>query len=363
MEKKAISFQKITYLLITIVLGFIVLQKGQFILGPVFFAILFSVMLQPVCAFYERLIKYKIPSVLLTILTAIIPLGIIITLFSVQLSSIIQNLPDITGKIGAGLEEALIWIKDNLNIKASDLEENIPSLVNNSLSFVQKGITSSTTFVFNFLFNFLLVFFLLWYRDSFNNFILIQSKPERRDEVKHIIRQIKKTIQGYLYGLIVVIVILAVLNSIGLLIIGIDYAIFWGILAAFLAVIPYIGTTLGGTLPFLYALATAGNWWQPAAIVGMYMVIQSLEGNIITPNVVGNSVSINPLVALLSIILGGFIWGISGIILAIPLTAVVKIMLEHTDRLKPIAFIMSNKVHKQNDEFWKKWDKEQYRIK
>lgn len=171
------------------------------------------------------------------------------------------------------------------------------------------------------------------------------------------------TIQKYLYGLLMVIGILAVLNSVGLLIIGIDYAIFWGIMAAFLAVIPYIGTTLGGTLPFLYALATADNWWQPVAVVGMYMVIQQIEGNIITPNVIGNSVSINPLVALLSILLGGFVWGISGIILAIPAIAIVKIVLEHNNRTKPIAFLLSNKLHKPNNSFWDKMDNDEFRMK
>lgn len=363
MEQRAISFQNTAYFFIAIVLGIIILKNGQFFFGPLAFAALFSVMLQPVCSFYERLVKNRILSIFLTLLSAMIPLGIIITLVSIQFSAIIQNLPDITSNLGAGLERVLAWIKENLNMNQSELEDTIPRLVNNSMSFVQKGITSSTTFLFNAFFTLLMVFFLLWYRDSIRNFLLIQSNPERRKEHNEIIRKIQKTLQGYLYGLLIVILILAVLNSVGLLIIGIDYAIFWGVLAAFLAVIPYIGTTLGGTLPFLYALATADNWWQPVAVVGMYVVIQNVEGNIITPNIVGNSVSINPLVALLSIVLGGFIWGVSGIILAIPIAAVIKIIFEHNNRLKPLAFIMSNKVHKQDEKFWKKLDEDKYRMK
>jgi predicted PurR-regulated permease PerM len=208
----------------------------------------------------------------------------------------------------------------------------------------------------------LLVFFLLWYKGNFNNFLLHQATKNQRPELKNILQKIQVTLQKYLYGLLFVILILAVLNSVGLLIIGIDYAIFWGILAAFLAVIPYIGTTLGGTLPFLYALATADNWWQPLAVAGMYVVIQTLEGNIITPNIVGNSVSINPLIALLAILLGGFVWGISGIILAIPAIAIVKIILEHNNKTKTIAFLMSNKVHTKNENFWEEIDEDKYRL-
>lgn len=363
MEQKAFSFHRLASLFIIIVLGYIILDKGKFILGPLTFSILFTVMLQPLCDFFERLIKYKIPAILLTLLSVTIGLGIIITVFSVQFTSIINNLPDITGKISQGLEEILIWLNKNLNLKKSDLQQNIPQLADNSINFIQKGISSSTTFIFNLFLTLLFVFFMLWYKRNFNNFILIQSTQSTRKELKNILHKMQTTIQKYLYGLLMVIGILAVLNSVGLLIIGIDYAIFWGIMAAFLAVIPYIGTTLGGTLPFLYALATADNWWQPVAVVGMYMVIQQIEGNIITPNVIGNSVSINPLVALLSILLGGFVWGISGIILAIPAIAIVKIVLEHNNRTKPIAFLLSNKLHKPNNSFWDKMDNDEFRMK
>ncbi|MFW6020267.1 MAG: AI-2E family transporter, partial [Bacteroidales bacterium] len=362
MNQKSIAFHNTASFLIVIVFGFLTLKHGKFFLAPLAFAILFTIMLQPLTEFFEGFIKRKIPSILLSLLAVSIPIGIIITLFSVQFTSIINNLPDITGKIVTGLETLLVWVRENLNLTESDIDENLPALINNSLSFVQKGITSSTTFLFNFLFTLLVTFFLLWYRNSFINFMLIQSRQEKRDEMKGILQKIKKTIQGYLYGLLIVIGILAILNSVGLLIIGIDYAFFWGILAALLAVIPYIGTTLGGILPFLYAVATTDNWWQPAAIVGMYMVIQNLEGNIITPNVVGSSVSINPLIALLAIMLGGYIWGISGIILAIPVAALVKIFFEQNNRLKPLSFLMSNKVHKQDDAFWQKWDEDKYRM-
>lgn len=363
MEQKAFSFHRLASLFIIIVLGYIVLDKGKFILGPLTFSVLFTVMLQPVCDFFERLIKYKIPAILLTLLSVTIGLGIIITVFSVQFTSIVNNLPNITGKISQGLEQILNWLNANLNLNKSDLQQNIPQLTDSSINFIQKGISSSTTFVFNLFMTLLFVFFMLWYKENFNHFILIQSPKSDRKELKDILHKIQKTIQKYLYGLLMVIGILAVLNSVGLLIIGIDYAIFWGVMAAFLAVIPYIGTFLGGLLPFLYALATADNWWQPVAVVGMYAVIQQIEGNIITPNVIGTSVSINPLVALLSILLGGFVWGISGIILAIPAIAIVKIVLEHNDRTKPLAFLLSNKLHKPNEEFWKKMDEDKYRMK
>src|SRR6056297_2486368 len=119
MEQKTFSFHRLASLFIIIVLGYIVLDKGKFILGPLTFSVLFTVMLQPVCDFFERLIKYKIPAILLTLLSITIGLGIIITVFSVQFTSIVNNLPDITGKISQGLEQILNWLNANLNLNKS----------------------------------------------------------------------------------------------------------------------------------------------------------------------------------------------------------------------------------------------------
>lgn len=363
MSKQTVSFQHLAYILIVIVLSFIILKQGKFILVPFTFAVLLTIMLQPLCIFFEKIVKRKVPAILLTLLSITIAVGIVVTLFSVQLTTIINNLENITGKISEGLEQILDWLNENLDLQESDLRQNIPKLAENSLDFLQKGISSVTTFIFSLFFVVLLVFFLLWYEHNFRRFILQQAPPRNKESWSDILSKIQATMRKYLYGLFSVVGILAVLNSVGLLIIGIDYAIFWGILAAFLAIIPYIGTTLGGTLPFLYAVATTGNWWQPAAVVGMYVVIQNIEGNIITPKVVGSSVSINPLIALLSIIIGGFIWGISGIILAIPLVGVVKIILNHNKRTKPLAFLLSNKIHQQNDEFWEEMDDDEHRFR
>ena len=361
MKQKSFSLERLAHIFIVIVLGFIILREGKFIFGPLAFSVLFAVMLLPVCMFFERLIKYKIPSILLTLMSVTILLAGLIVLFSVQLSNILNNMTDITGRIGQGLEQILFWLNENLNLNKTDLQANIPSIVDNSVSYLQKGISSSTTFIFNLLLTFLLVFFLLWYRGNFKRFLLNQADKSKRKELSSIVNKIQTTLQKYLYGLLLVILILAILNSIGLLIIGIDYAIFWGIVAAFLSVIPYIGTTVGGTLPFLYSVATADNWWQPLAVVALYVFIQTLEGNIITPNVIGSSVSVNAMAAILAILAGGVIWGISGIILAIPAVAVVKIILEHNNSTKPLAFILSNKVHKSDDAFWEEMDEDKYR--
>jgi predicted PurR-regulated permease PerM len=362
MEQRTISVHRLAHIFIIIVLGYIILTNGGFFIIPLIFAVLLTIMIQPLTKFFQRLVKYRVPAILLTILTVMAGLGIIITLISVQLTAIINNLDNITGQIGTGIQQIFDWLNTHLNLQESDVKENIPKLADGALGFVQKGITSVTTFVFNLFFVLLLIFFLLWYQHNFKKLILMQARKEKQDNLEKILTQIQGTMRKYLYGLLTVIAILAVLNSIGLLIIGIRYAVFWGVLAAFLAIIPYIGTTLGGTLPFLYAVASSDNWWQPLAVVGMYVVIQQLEGNIITPKVVGKSVSINPLIALLGIILGGFIWGIAGIILAIPIVGVIKIILDHNERTRPLGFLLSDQMSSTDEAFWKEMDSDEHRM-
>jgi predicted PurR-regulated permease PerM len=355
MEQRTISVYRLAHILIIIVLGYVILTNGQFFLVPLIFAVLLTIMLQPVSKFFERLVRYRALASLLTVITVLAGLGIIITLISVQITTIINDLDNVTGQVNQGLNEILDWLNENLGMKESDIRESFPNLTQSAVGFVQKGISSVTGFIFNLFFVLLLVFFLLWYQHNFRKLILLQANKERPGNLENILNQIQATMRKYLYGLLTVIAILAVLNSVGLLIIGVKYAIFWGVLAAFLAIIPYIGTTLGGTLPFLYAVATSGTWWQPLAVVGMYVIIQQLEGNIITPKVVGKSVSINPLIALLSIILGGYIWGISGIILAIPIVGVLKILLDQKERTRPIGFLLGNQMSGKGDDFWEEF--------
>ena len=102
--------------------------------------------------------------------------------------------------------------------------------------------------------------------------------------------------------------------------------------------------------------------WQPLAIVALYSTVQTIEGNLITPKVVGSSVEINPLAAIISLLIGGAVWGVSGLILALPLVAIVRIVFEHIDMLKPIALLLSSELYVERKKFIEDFDKEEYRI-
>ncbi|MFC0185731.1 AI-2E family transporter [Pseudarcicella hirudinis] len=195
-------------------------------------------------------------------------------------------------------------------------------------------------------------FFFLYYRDFFQNFFIYKvfSKVEK-NHLNNVIAKIYEVIQGYMVGTATVIGIVATLNTIGLLCLGIDYAIFFGVLAAVSLLIPYIGILLGSLLPMIMALITKDSYWYAVGVAGIFLSVQFLEGNFITPYIVGSKVSINPLAAMIALILGGQLWGLPGLVLALPVTAILKVIFDSINGLKPYGYILGQAEHRNPRKF------------
>jgi predicted PurR-regulated permease PerM len=183
------------------------------------------------------------------------------------------------------------------------------------------------------------IFLFLLYRERFNDFLLAvwpASSLSWKSEIQAVIR-------GYISGLTLVTLIAAVLNSIGLLLLGIDHAIFFGFLSGTLTMIPYIGITIGAALPTLLALVTKDSGWYAVGVIAVHGFVQFLEGNFITPKITGSKISINALAAIVALLVGGKIWGIAGMILAVPAVGILKILLSYSNSLKPFVILLEDK--------------------
>jgi predicted PurR-regulated permease PerM len=366
MKLRALNFQKTGWVMVIgLIIGYILVIAKE-ILMPLTFAILFSFMLKPLCDLFEKWTKHRVFSIFLTFLVVTIPVIGILMLFSFQSVDVFQDIPAISEKVEAGINKIFRWSNRTFGLSKTEgkewLSENSPSVVQAPIAFIAKGLSSSTALIANLGLIGLYTFFFLLYRTSVKYFLLIQFDEKIRHRIRDLFRNIQKVGRQYLFGLSAVILILGFANSIGLMLIGIDYAFFWGFLGAFLAIIPYIGTFIGGLLPFTYALATTDSLWQPASIILLYGVIQAVEGNLITPNVVGNSVKINPFAALFSLIIGGSIWGLGGLILALPVVAIHKVIFSQIDALKPLSLLLSDDVYERKGEFFEKYDEPKYRL-
>jgi len=154
----------------------------------------------------------------------------------------------------------------------------------------------------------------------------------------------KIIIQSYLVGLVFEMIIMAVLNSVGLLFLGIDYAIILGILAAILNIIPYIGGIIATLLPMFIAFVTKDSLIYPVLVFVVTIFIQFIDNNYIVPKIVASRVQINALISVIAVLVGGALWGVSGMFLSIPLIAILKVIFDHIEPLKPWGFLLGNIV-------------------
>ncbi len=159
-----------------------------------------------------------------------------------------------------------------------------------------------------------------------------------------------------------VIVILGLLIGSGLWFIGVPYPYFWGFLAGFLEIIPYVGTTVGVILPITYILMVSDTLWQPVAVLVWYIMVQQLEGNVISPNVMGSSIKVNPLFIIMGLFLGGVMWGVSGMILALPILAISKEVFRSFEVLAPLSYLMEDGLSRKSNVFLEEFDKNENRL-
>jgi predicted PurR-regulated permease PerM len=189
------------------------------------------------------------------------------------------------------------------------------------------------------------IFFFLFYRRFFKQFLQKLFARTPNDNITEVMLKVQSVVKNYILGLLTVMVIIAALNTVGLLVLGIKYAFFFGALAALLNIIPYIGIFIGSVLPIIMALLTKDSIWYAVGVAGIFAVVQFLEGNFITPNIVGSKVSVNPLAAIIALIIGGMLWGPAGMILSIPFTAILKVIFDHVDSLEPFGFLLGEPPH------------------
>jgi len=349
------TVQTVSHWLITLLCAGYLLYIGASLILPLLYGTLLAIFLYPIDKKVLRLVKYKPLSITISFLSVIIPLGSVGTLFTMQLMNIMSSLPSIEKNLKLGIDKALQKVEDifpAFDISRKQLiEETMSSDLEGPVTMITQGVVNTTSILIATALTFLYAFFILYYRKSFRNFIVYQFKRRFRSDIKGALSQIKKTTQAYIGGLGLVIIILSVLNSIGLLIIGVEYAVFWGSLAGLLAVIPYIGTMLGGILPALYSLATSSSPYEPILVIIFYAVVQQVEGNLITPKVIGDKVDINPLFAIIAIFLFGSLWGVGGVVLALPVISIIRIVLEQFESTKPLALLLSSDIDSNSDQF------------
>ncbi len=333
----------LSVLVFIIVLVFFLIV-GKSLLVPLFMGGFFAVLFTPLSNWLE---KRKVPRTISSILSLLINIAIVVGLLSfiiTTVSNFTKDFDNVSGKLTSYAKDIDEWtyknfgIDENLEEKASDdyiktvLQEHGANITGFALRTV--GSLSGSILIPVFMFFFLL------YRDHLTEVMIRIYQDKDPQLVRMRITSLRKLLQNYIIGVVKVMGILAVLNVSAFSALGIKHAIFFGIIAAFLNIIPYVGPFIGALMPMIYSFLTKDSLFYPLAVLASYQIIQLIEGNFLTPKIVGGNVNLNPFITFLGLLIGGSIWGIAGMILIIPTLAILREIFELSDQTSPFALLL-----------------------
>jgi predicted PurR-regulated permease PerM len=334
--------------LIIITVGIYAVVQAKDFLYPLAFGTLFSYLLFPPANFLEKKGFPRILAIIIVLLGALFIIAVIFFLFYRQLQGLLNNFDSLKTNAGKNIELLQNQISNWFGIKDNGLEiflkKQVDQFFGGDMNGVGKAFTATTGTVFRIIILPIYVFLLLYYRTKFAYFILKLVDRKSKPTAVKILRDISHVAARYMGGVTIVVLILATINSTGLAIIGVQYAILLGIVSALFNYIPYFGTLMGGAVPFLFVLlSTSDPGYYGLRVALLFMVVQFTENYILTPNIVGGNVRINPLVIIVGLVAGGMIWGIPGLLVIIPFLAILKIIFMHIPSLNPYAYLLGIK--------------------
>lgn len=341
--------------LVGIIALYTILYYAQSLLLPILLSVLLSFSIQPIVARLERLqirkrhILGKSGAILISILGVLGVLAGLITLSGVQITNLVKDLPALSEKFN----QLLANIQDLVFKYAGVTPEEQFGMISSSLSQVFStgasvagvalGAASNMFFYVSMVP--IYMYLMLYYAPVFENFVIeVSAGNEQKELTRTIVNKIGHVVQQYISSLSTVIVIVAILNSVGMLLLGINYAIFFGVLISMLAIIPYFGIMIGAGLAAIYTLLTTDSLWYPIGVLLINAVVQFLEGNFITPYIMGSRLQLNPLIVMVFLFLGSFVWGAMGMILSVPILAITKMVCDQIEVLQPYGRLLGGEV-------------------
>ncbi|MEX2512037.1 MAG: AI-2E family transporter [Cyclobacteriaceae bacterium] len=341
-EIKLPSYLKALVILLLLIVILFILIIGKSLLIPLMLGGYVAMLLIPACNWMEK----KLPRVLATTIALLTSLAImvgLILLVILQVRKFARDLDDVSEKLNGYLANIDQLARDNFGadlgigngINKSQLFDFIESNSETVSNFLLSTVGSLAGVVLVPVF----IFFMLIYRDHLGNFITKFFDKSENDHVKEKIRDLRHVVQLYIIGMVKVMGILAILNTAALYAIGVKHALFFGLFAALLNIIPYLGPFLGAILPLIFSFLTMDGLIYPFMVVVTFTVIQLIESNFLTPKIVGGNVNLNAFITIIGLLFGGAIWGIVGMILIIPILAILKRIFELKESTKPYAYL------------------------
>jgi AI-2 transport protein TqsA len=336
-------YARMALTLFAIALILLFMWIGKSVLVPLFFSFLASILLHPVVVYLE---KRRFPRVLAAGITLFVFMVLFLGLFyffTRQLIRLSRDLPSLQARVLEKWQDVQDWISDKYHItntqQVSYLHKSGTGILNTAMNSVATTFIGVAETLVLTIFFFIFTFFILQYRRLIRRFVIELFHESHNVMVKDIINRIRSLIYSYVQGLLIEMSVVAILIYISLMIIGVKYALLISVMAATLNIIPYLGIYFSMAVAMLITAAT-NSTGHVIAVGIVFLVTHFADANMILPHVVGGKVKMNPFVTILAVLIGHLIWGIPGMFLFIPLTAMVRLISGEIPELKALAILL-----------------------
>ena len=358
-------YKKLGFTLLSLTLICLAIYIGKNIIAPFAFAILLAILLLPITNFLEKIHVPKIMASLIAIFTAIIFISTIVYFLSSQVSGFVQDIPSIKSHLSDHFTTIQKWVYQKFNFTVKEQTSMIATakdkIQNSGSNVIGQTFISVTGALLTIVLLPVYTFLILYYRNMIRKFLIALFKGEHENKVKEVLQESRSIVQGYMMGLIIEMVIVATINAAGFFILGIQYAIFLAVLAAILNMIPYIGMLIASVFCMLITLSTSNNISDIIGVVVILVLVQFIDNNIIMPKVVSSKVKINALISILGVLIGGALAGISGMFLSIPTIAILKVIFDRVEHLKPWGILLGDETGIKKSRIYTKLEKMKFK--
>jgi predicted PurR-regulated permease PerM len=322
------------------------MHVGRSIIVPIVFALILAILINPMVNYFHRKGINRLISISTAVTITVFAVLGTLFLISTRIDSFTETYPQLKTKIEATNLEGVRWISKTFNVRQWQIKAWAKEKKSDAIDDFEfkENITEIGRVMVTILLLPVYLFMILYYKPLLLEFVHRTFRVAHHKTVTEVLHNTKAIIQGYIVGLFFEMLIMAVLNSVGLLLLGIQYAVILGIIGAILNIIPYIGGIIATLLAMTIAFVTKDSLTYPIFVLLIYIIIQLIDNNYIVPKIVASRVRLNALVSIIVVLIGGAIWGIAGMFLSIPLTAILKVVFDHVDPLKPWGYLLGNTV-------------------
>lgn len=324
----------------------IILYYGRQILIPIVFAAMLAMLMAPLCSKLDKKGFSRAISCTICIFILFLLFLLMLGIMMAQLSGFIQDLPLFEQRANELVTSIQAYIENQFNVPVEQqtaiIQRETKNLSQSLGSYFTNTVRSSLRLLIGLIITLVFTFLMLYDKEKYHTFFLKFSTGNNRQEKEEVLNNIAQVAQRYLTGRAISIIVLFILYVITLLVIGIEGALMLAAIAAIVNIIPYVGPILAAVFPLIVALVTEESLQPAIWIIVIFSVIQGIDNYFVTPYVLGGEVSLSALSTIVFIICGGFLWGIAGMILFIPMLSIAKIIFDNVETLKPYGYLIGN---------------------